>query len=215
MIKYIPETGENNLIKQSHSSHGRQERASRAGLLSHGVRGSATVPPRPPRALAEEADAWAPVVPPRRSQRSTAAPRHCDPPPRAPRREVRQLDYLPHPFASQAGCARDPWKCGLGIRCHCHGKGREDSAQGSEKRGVGGGLLANVVGPTAPLTLQGRSGLRVAAFSLGVFSLRTPPRAGPCSDTPCLAGGEAGIRAAHCPAPCPPPHPPHRTHRAH
>lgn len=107
MIKYIPEMGGgvDNLIKQSHSSHGRQERASRAGLLSHGVRGSATVPPRPPRALAEEADAWAPVAPPRRSQRSTAAPRHCDPPPRAPRREVRQLDYLPHPFASQAGCA--------------------------------------------------------------------------------------------------------------
>lgn len=177
------------------------------------MRGSATVPPRPPRALAEEADAWAPVAPPRRSQRSTAAPRHCDPPPRAPRREVCQLDYLPHPFASQAGCAL-PGSVGSESAVTVTGRGEKTQLRGQRNEVCGGGLLVDVVGPTTPLTSQGRSGLRVAAFSLGVFSLRTPPRAGPCSDTPCLAGGEAGIRAAHCPAPCPPPHPPHRTHRA-
>lgn len=94
------------------------------------------------------------------------------------------------------------------------GRGEKTQLRGQRNEVCVGGLLVDVVGLTAPLTSQGRSGLRVAAFSLGVFSLRTPPRAGPCSDTPCLAGGEAGIRAAHCPAPCPPPHPPHRTHRA-
>lgn len=118
-----------------------------------------TVPPPPSRGLATEAGARTPVTPPRQSQRAPAAPWHGHLSPGAPRREVCHLEYFPHPFASQAGCICDPRKCGLGISCHCVMGRAEKTRLRGPRNSVGGGLLVDVVSPTAPLTSRGCSRL--------------------------------------------------------